>query len=199
VSPGTPARVPARTLVAGTALVLAGACSAAGGGSGGVEVSDAWAAQADQVAAVYLTIDNGGEDDRLVAASSDAADDVSLMGHGGADASAHTAAEAPVDLPVPSGTTELGPGGTHVMLDGLDGPLRPGDRVPLTLRFERAGPRTVDVEILAWDDVVDRMSDSDPSAAGGAGRALDPASDPRGQRAELAAAGHARWGPEGAR
>jgi 7,8-dihydro-6-hydroxymethylpterin-pyrophosphokinase len=29
--------------------------------------------------------------------------------------------------------------------------------VALTLRFERAGSRTVDVDVLAWDDVLDRV------------------------------------------
>jgi periplasmic copper chaperone A len=148
----------------GTALALAltAGCGGAGGASdssGGddLEVTDAWAAQADDVAAVYLTIDNGGDADRLVAASTDAADDVSLMGGGGADVSSHTAGQVPVDLAVPSGTTTFEPGGRHVMLDGLVRPLRPGDRVALTLRFERAGTRTVDVDVVAWDEAVERV------------------------------------------
>jgi copper(I)-binding protein len=157
---------PGRALVGVAVLVVAGACSSAGGADG-LDVTDAWAAEAraGDAAAVYLTIDNGGELDRLVAASTEVSREVSLMGRGGADASAHTAAEAPVDLAVPPGTTELAPGGTHVMLGTLSRPLHPGDEVPLTLRFERAGTRTVDVEIVAWDEVVDRMSDTDGSEA----------------------------------
>jgi periplasmic copper chaperone A len=151
----------ARRFVAalGTAisLALATACGAADAGSDGLEVTDAWAAEADDLAAVYLTIDNGGGADRLVSVSTDAATDVSLMGGGGADASSHTAGHVPVDLAVPPGTTAFEPGGRHVMLDELVRPLRPGDRIRLTLRFERAGTRTVDVDILAWDDVLDRV------------------------------------------
>ena len=151
------------------ALALATACGGIadagsdggdGGDGDGLEVTDAWVAEAEDVAAVYLTIDNGGGADRLVAASTDAASDVSLMGgadSGGADASAHTSGHAPVDLAVPPGTTSFEPGGRHVMLDGLVRPLRPGDRLALTLRFERAGTRTVDVDVLAWDQAIGRV------------------------------------------
>jgi periplasmic copper chaperone A len=149
---------PTARLVTAVTLALATACGGtADAGSDGLEVTDAWAAQADDVAAVYLTIDNGGDADRLVAVSTGAASDVSLMGGGGADASSHTAGHAPVDLAVPPGTTTFEPGGRHVMLDGLVRPLRPGDRVPLALRFERAGTRTVDVDVVAWDEAVERV------------------------------------------
>jgi periplasmic copper chaperone A len=152
-------RLTAVTLALATA-VLATACGGtadAGGGSGSLELTDAWAAQADDVTAVYLTIDNGGDADRLVAVSTDAAADVSLMDSGGADASAHTSGHAPVDLAVPPGTTAFEPGGRHVMLDGLVRPLRPGDGVPLTLRFERAGVRRVDVDVVGWDEATERV------------------------------------------
>jgi periplasmic copper chaperone A len=152
------ARRLAAALGTAIALALATACGgAADAGSDGLEVTDAWAAEADDVAAVYVTIDNGGDADRLVAVATDAAGDVSLMGAGGADASSHTAGDTPVDLAVPRGSTVFEPGGHHVMLDGLVRPLRPGDRVELTLRFDRAGTRTVDVDILAWDDMLDRV------------------------------------------
>ena len=45
---------------------------------------------------------------------------------------------APV-LPLPAGqTVELKPGGYHVMLMDLNGPVKAGDAVPLTLVFEGA-------------------------------------------------------------
>jgi copper(I)-binding protein len=144
-------------VAAAVALVAPVFATACDGGGGGVEVTDAWVAEADDVAAVYLTIDNGGDADRLVAVSTGAASDVSLMGGGGADASSHTSGPAPVDLAVPPGTTAFEPGGRHVMLDGLARPLRPGEQVPLTLRFERAGTRTVDVDVVAWDEAIERM------------------------------------------
>jgi copper(I)-binding protein len=47
-------------------------------------------------------------------------------------------------LPLPAGkTVDLKPGGYHVMLMGLSGPLRAGDTVPLTLTIEdKAGKKT---------------------------------------------------------
>ena len=54
------------------------------------------------------------------------------------------------DIPVPAGqTVELRPGGLHVMLIGLTGPLQQGSRVPLTLRFERAGEVQVELTVEA--------------------------------------------------
>lgn len=44
------------------------------------------------------------------------------------------------------GETTLAPGGTHLMLFGLQMPLVAGERFPLTLQFEKAGK--VDVEVL---------------------------------------------------
>jgi periplasmic copper chaperone A len=39
------------------------------------------------------------------------------------------------------------PGGMHIMLDGLKGPLREGQTFPLTLTFAKAGPQTVTVTV----------------------------------------------------
>jgi copper(I)-binding protein len=43
----------------------------------------------------------------------------------------------------------LRPGGSHLMLVGLKQPLLKGQRIPLTLRFERAGEVHVELEVLA--------------------------------------------------
>jgi copper(I)-binding protein len=42
------------------------------------------------------------------------------------------------DVPA-NGTLELKPGGAHLMFVELKQPLKEGDSVPVTLRFERAG------------------------------------------------------------
>jgi copper(I)-binding protein len=49
----------------------------------------------------------------------------------------------------PGQTVELRPGGFHVMLIGLTGPMPQGGRVPLTLRFERAGEVQVELTVEA--------------------------------------------------
>ena len=51
-------------------------------------------------------------------------------------------------LDIPAGQpVSLKPGGEHIMLMGLNQPLREGQSFPLTLDFEKAGPRTVTVTV----------------------------------------------------
>ena len=40
------------------------------------------------------------------------------------------------------------PGGLHLMLTGLRAPLRPGNKLPLTLRFEKAGVVRASLPVL---------------------------------------------------
>ena len=54
----------------------------------------------------------------------------------------------PEGLEIPAGqTAELAPGGYHLMLMGLKRPITQGERIPLTLKFEKSNP--VDVELVA--------------------------------------------------
>jgi periplasmic copper chaperone A len=54
------------------------------------------------------------------------------------------------DIPLaPGATVELRPGGFHIMLIGLTGAMAQGGRVPLTLRFERAGEVQVELAVEA--------------------------------------------------
>ena len=49
---------------------------------------------------------------------------------------------------VPAGAAVvLKPGGAHVMISGLTAPLRDGDSLKLTLRFERSGDKVVDFKV----------------------------------------------------
>jgi periplasmic copper chaperone A len=142
------------------AMVLAGAAAAcAGGGDAGtgerLTVTDGWAAEAAEVAAVYLQIDNPGPPDRLVDATTPAAGTVTVMVET-AGAGTHTAPAGPIDVDVPTGSMNFGPGEGHIMLSELAERLRPGDHVDLTLVFDRNGSRTVEVEILSWAEVVER-------------------------------------------
>ncbi|MBD0274830.1 MAG: copper chaperone PCu(A)C, partial [Acetobacteraceae bacterium] len=53
-------------------------------------------------------------------------------------------------IEVPAGqTVTLRPGGLHLMLIGLALPLREGETVPVTLRFERAGVVPVELSVQA--------------------------------------------------
>ena len=49
----------------------------------------------------------------------------------------------------PGQTVELRPGGLHIMMIGLSAAMNQGSRVPLTLRFERAGEVQVELAVEA--------------------------------------------------
>lgn len=96
----------------------------------------------------YLVIENtGAEDDRLLGAGSSAAAGVELHRTVIEDGIARMR-PAPDGLALPAGAVvELAPGGHHFMLMGLAAPLAAGTRVPLTLRFERAGEVAVELAV----------------------------------------------------
>jgi periplasmic copper chaperone A len=53
-------------------------------------------------------------------------------------------------IELPAGkTVELKPGGLHVMFIGLKQPLALGSKVPVTLRFEKAGEVKVEFEVAS--------------------------------------------------
>ena len=97
--------------------------------------------------AVYATISNSGaEADALVSASSDAAQTVELhevINEGG------VMKMRPVPkIAVPAGgKIEMKPGGYHVMLLGLKRDLKPGEKVAVTLKFERGGNVPVEAAV----------------------------------------------------
>jgi len=104
------------------------------------------------VAAVYFTLANvGAEDERLLAvrAPAEACElHETILSGNEAEMQAR-----PEGFVVPAGgELELAPGGKHVMLLGLDGPLAVGDALELTLVFEQAGEQLVvlPVEERTW-------------------------------------------------
>lgn len=130
----------------GAALALAASAASA---ATGVQVSG-WAqptVAGQSTGAAYLVIRNYGPSaDRLVSLASPAAGMVSVhrsMTVG--DISRMRAAGAIV---VPPGKIlTMSPGGYHVMLMGLKAPLKPGTRLPLTVRFEHGGERRLSLPI----------------------------------------------------
>jgi copper(I)-binding protein len=96
------------------------------------------------IGGAYLTIDNKGAADRLVAASSPAASRVELHTMAMDNGVMRMHEVKGIDLP-PGGEVQLKPGGLHMMLVGLKAPLAAGTRVPLRLTFEHAG--SIDVEL----------------------------------------------------
>ena len=106
-----------------------------------VTVENAWARATPpgaKIAAGYLTIRNAGAADKLVGASSPAAEKVEThVTVKDGDISRMREAKG---YAVPAkGKLELTPSGSHRMLVNIKAPLKEGDTVPLVLRFEKAG------------------------------------------------------------
>lgn len=94
----------------------------------------------------YLTIVNKGTTpDRLIAATSPAAGEVQ-MHEMKMQGDLMKMAELPDGIEIPAGATvTLAPGGLHLMLLQLTGPLVEGAKVPVTLTFEHAG--SIEIEL----------------------------------------------------
>ena len=113
-----------------------------------LEVSDAWARATPgkaETGVAYLTI-RSPTSDRLVSASSPVAKKAELHTMEMAGMVMKMRPLAGLDIPAGQPVT-LKPGGEHIMLLGLNRPLREGQSFPLTLNFEKAGTRTVTVAV----------------------------------------------------
>lgn len=119
--------------------------------AGDLVISQAWSRATPggaKVAGGYLTIENkGAVADRLVGVSADIAGKSEIhemsMDNG-------VMKMRPLDngLTIDSGkTVKLVPGGNHLMLQELKGPFKQGDKVPVTLQFEKAGKVAVSLDV----------------------------------------------------
>jgi copper(I)-binding protein len=141
-----------RRAVLSLALIapLLAACGESSSEAGGIELRDAWArASATQTSAAYLTIENRtGEDDTLLEVRSPVAERVEI--HDMTMEDMVMRMRKLDDLPVAAGeSVSLAPGGKHIMLIGLSGPLEEGASVPLTLVFEKAGEIVIEAPVRA--------------------------------------------------
>ena len=96
----------------------------------------------------YLTIENkGSAPDRLIGGSADIAGKVEVhemtMNNG-------VMTMRPLDKGLtiePGKTAKLAPGGYHLMMFDLKRPLKQGDKLPVTLEFEKAGKVTISLDV----------------------------------------------------
>lgn len=123
-------------------LVLFAALFAAATAHAQVAIESPWlraTAPGAKVGGGYLTIRNTGTAaDRLVGASSPAAARVELHVHLKEGEVMKMREVRTFDVPA-QGSFELKPGGAHLMFIELRQPFKEGDRVPVTLKFEKAG------------------------------------------------------------
>ena len=112
-----------------------------------VSVENPWARPTPpsaKLGAGYLTVLNAGAADRLVGAGSPAAARVE-MHVTIRDGEIMRMREAKAfELPA-QGRLELKPAGAHLMFIDLKRPFKAGDKVPVTLKFDKAGEVKVDL------------------------------------------------------
>jgi copper(I)-binding protein len=119
--------------------------------AGDLVITQAWSRATPggaKVAGGYLTIENRGTaPDRLLGGTADIAGKVEVhemaMDNG-------VMKMRPLDKGLaidPGKTVKLAPGGNHLMMQELKGALKQGDKVPVTLQFEKAGKVTVSFDV----------------------------------------------------
>jgi periplasmic copper chaperone A len=104
---------------------------------------------ASDVAALYLVVaDNDGDGDRLIGAQCAVGD--ATLHETRQEGDRVRMLRASEGLLVPAhGELRLEPGGAHVMLTGLRERLAAGERVHVTLEFERAGRLALEVPVVS--------------------------------------------------
>ncbi len=115
-----------------------------------VKVEDPWTRATPpgaKVGAGYMKITSAAAD-RLVGASSPAAARVEMhVTEKKGDVLRMREVKA-YDIPA-GGSFELSPGGAHLMLVDIKTPFKEGAKIPLTLRFEKAGEVKVELQVRA--------------------------------------------------
>lgn len=98
----------------------------------------------------YLTIENkGSAPDRLLAVSGDIAGSIQVH-EMAVTKGVMTMRPLENGLTIePGKTVALAPGGYHLMMMDLKSPLKQGDKLPVTLEFEKAGKVAVTLEVQA--------------------------------------------------
>jgi len=163
-------------VIAGACSSGSGSAASGSAGSGKIEVSGAWARTSPMVegaGAAYMVIENtGSEADVLIGASSPAAKTTEVhetylveespaasmdggmaspaaSADGGMGSGGTMMGMRPIprlDIPA-GGSVELKPGSYHIMLIELVAPLKAGEKIDITLTFEKAGEVKVTAEV----------------------------------------------------
>ena len=123
-----------------------------------VLVEDAWVratvgAKDTSMTAAFMSLTNPGNADiRLTSATSPVAGMVQLHEMAMKDGKMVMQEKAGgINVPATS-HTHLSPGGDHVMLMGLKQPLKPGDEVPVTLKFSDGASHDLTVPVKAFTE-----------------------------------------------
>jgi periplasmic copper chaperone A len=111
--------------------------------AGDLVISQAWSRATPggaKVAGGYLTIENrGAVADRLIGGSGEVSDRIEVHEMTTSNGVMTMRALDNGLVIEPGKIVKLAPGGFHLMMFDLRSPLKPGDKVPVTLEFEKAG------------------------------------------------------------
>jgi copper(I)-binding protein len=153
-----------RILACAALLMLAAPARAEDVKAGDLVITQAWSRATPNGAKIgggYLTIVNtGSAPDKLVGVSADIAGKIEVHEMAMNDG---VMKMRPLDQGLaiePGKTVKLAPGGYHLMMMDLKNPLKQGDKVPVTLQFEKAGKVQVTLDVQA-------VGAPGPSAGGG--------------------------------
>ncbi|MCP1659635.1 copper(I)-binding protein [Neisseria perflava] len=132
-----------------TAVVLSAICPTAI--AAGIQVQNAWArstVEGMKMGGAFMTLRNeSNTPDTLIGGSSPVAERVEIHTHIN-DNGVMRMRQAKDGVALPANaTTEMKPGGYHVMFMGLKRPLKAGEKIPVTLKFKQAKAQTVQVEV----------------------------------------------------
>jgi periplasmic copper chaperone A len=121
--------------------------------AGDLVISRAWSRATPsgaKVAGGYLTIENrGSAPDRLVGGSGDVASKLEVHEMAMENGVMKMRALDQGLVIEPGKTVKLAPGGYHLMMFDLKNPLKQGEKVPVTLEFEKAGKVTLSLDVQA--------------------------------------------------
>jgi copper(I)-binding protein len=112
---------------------------------------DAWVrlpAVAGRPAGGYFMAHGTSAADALIAVTSPMAERIELHSMTNENGVMKMRKEESFALPA-KGTLTFAPGGSHLMLFGLSGDVKPGGKVPLTFRFKSGATVTIDAEARA--------------------------------------------------
>jgi copper(I)-binding protein len=119
--------------------------------AGDLVITQAWSRATPNGAKIgggYLTIENkGSAADRLIGGSGDIAGKVEVH-EMAVDNGVMKMRPLDKGLTIePGKTIKLAPGGYHLMMFDLKGPLKQGEKVPVTLEFEKAGKVAISLDV----------------------------------------------------
>jgi len=125
-----------------------------------IKVMEPWSRPSPAMAGngvVYMMLMNeGGADDALLSVETDTAEVAELHETKMEGDVMKMSPVAKVEIPA-GGSAALEPGGLHVMLINLQQELVAGEKIKLTLNFEKSAPLTVEAEIRKMGAGMDNM------------------------------------------